>query len=83
MKELKAVALKYPESAEAPFISAVGKGLAAEKILEIAKEHSIPVVENEIAADVLSVQEIGSMIPENTWEIVAQIFSVVVKYEKM
>ena len=83
MKELKAVALKYPENAEAPFIFAVGKGLAAEKILEIAKEHSIPVVENEIAADILSVQEIGSMIPENTWEIVAQIFSVVVKYEKM
>lgn len=83
MKELKAVALKYPENAEAPFISAVGKGLAAEKILEIAKEHSISVVENEIAADILSVQEIGSMIPENTWEIVAQIFSVVVKYEKM
>lgn len=83
MKELKAVALKYPENAEAPFISAAGKGLVAEKILEIAKEHSVPVVENEIAADVLSVQEIGSMIPENTWEIVAQIFSVVVKYEKM
>ena len=83
MKELKAVALKYPENAEAPFISAVGKGLAAEIILEIAKEHSIPVVENEIAADVLSAQEIGSMIPENTWEIVAQIFSVVVKYGKM
>ena len=56
MKELKAVALKYPENAEAPFISAVGKGLAAEKILEIAKEHSIPVVKNEIASDVLSVQ---------------------------
>ena len=37
MKELKAVALKYPENAEAPFISAVGKGLAAEKILEIAQ----------------------------------------------
>lgn len=83
MKELKAVALKYPENAEAPFIAATGKGAVAEKILEIAKEHSVPVVENEIAADVLSVQEIGSMIPENTWEIVAQIFSVVVKYEKM
>ena len=41
MKELKAVALKYPENAEAPFISAVGKGLAAEKILEIAKSQQM------------------------------------------
>ena len=60
MKELKAVALKYPENAEAPFISAVGKGLAAEKILEIAKE--FPVFLEKQLSDVLQVSKLKKYI---------------------
>ena len=37
-KQLKACVLKYPEGADAPFITATGKGLVAEKIVDIAEK---------------------------------------------
>lgn len=80
--ELKAVAIKYPENADLPFISAKAKGELAKKLIQIAEEQKIPVVKNITAANVLSVQEIGSAIPENTWEIIAKIFAAVVECDK-
>lgn len=80
--ELKAVALKYDSDNGAPFISATAKGELAKKLLEIANENSVPVVENEFLANILSVQEIGSLIPESTWEAVAKIFAWVVENDK-
>lgn len=77
----KAVALKYPEGASAPFIAASAKGFLAEKMLEVAAEKEIPVTEDAALADFLSVQEIGQAIPEETWEAVAKIFAFVVKFD--
>ena len=71
----KAVALKYPEGASAPFIAASAKGFLAQKMLEVAAEEKIPISENAALADFLSVQEIGTAIPEETWEAVAKIFA--------
>lgn len=82
MKDVKAVALRYPENTEAPFVVATGKGKLAERLLDIARKNNVPVVEDEFAANILSVQEIGTAIPEETWEIVARIFAVVVESEK-
>lgn len=82
MKDVKAVALRYPENAEAPFVVATGKGKLAERLLDIARKNNVPVVEDEFTANILSVQEIGTAIPEDTWEIVARIFAVVVESEK-
>ncbi len=73
-KELKAVALKYPEWADAPFISASAKGYVAEQMLKVAEENDVPVVQNENMADVLSLQNIGQYIPEETYAAVAAIF---------
>lgn len=78
-RNLKAVALKYSSLDGVPFVSASGKGEVAKKILELAEENSIPIVENEALANVLSVSEIGSAIPENTWEVVADIFAWILK----
>ena len=72
--EKKAVALRYPENAPAPFICASGKGELARRILEIAQENKIPVVHDEV-------QEIGSFIPEQTWEAMAKIFAFVAELE--
>lgn len=77
----KAVALKYPEGAIAPFIAASAKGFLAEKMLEVAAEKEIPITEDAALADFLSVQEIGQAIPEETWEAVAKIFAFVVKFD--
>lgn len=76
----KAVALKYPEGASAPFIAASAKGFLAQKTLEVAAEKKIPITEDASLADFLSVQEIGQTIPEETWEAVAKIFAFVVQF---
>ena len=80
--EKKAVALKYPQGAFAPLIAANEKGYLAEKILEIAEREKIPVVKNDQLADFLTVQELGSVIPPETWELVAKIFAFVVELKK-
>ena len=41
----KAVALKYPEGAPSPFVTASARGEAAERLAAIAKEQGIAVVE--------------------------------------
>ncbi|MDE5897916.1 MAG: EscU/YscU/HrcU family type III secretion system export apparatus switch protein [Treponemataceae bacterium] len=81
-RRLKAVALKYPEGAEAPFVAAAAKGALAEELLKIAEEHSVPVVQDDFLADVLTVQGIGSYIPYEVWELVAKIFACVVETDK-
>lgn len=72
---IKAVALKYPENKEAPVIAAKEKGFLAQKMLQIAEENNIPVVEDSILTDVLTVSQIGECIPEETWKAVAGIFA--------
>lgn len=79
---LKAVALKYPCGSDAPFIAAKAKGVLAQKLVEIAEEQKIPVVEDKIATDILTVEEIGACIPEETWKIIAQIFAFVMDNNK-
>ena len=81
MREVKkAVALKYPEGASAPFIAASAKGFLAQKMLEVAAEKKIPITEDAALADFLSVQELGQAIPEEAWEAVAKIFAFVVQF---
>ncbi len=75
----KAVALHYPKNAESPFIAAKAKGFLAERMLQIAEQKKIPVVENSNLANILTVNEIGCAVPEETWEALARIFAFVVK----
>lgn len=77
-----AVSLKYPKNADAPFISAKESGILAKRMVEIAQENSIPIVENDIAANVLSMRQIGECIPESTWKTIAEIFAFIKNTEK-
>ena len=78
----KAVALKYPKGAEAPFIVAKGNGLLAKRILEEARENDIKIEENTPLVEFLSEVQVGSLVPPETWEILAQIFSVILAEEE-
>lgn len=78
-KNKKAVALKYPKGADAPFITAIGQGAVAEKILEIANENEVAIIQNEPLTNFLSVQQIGSFVPESTFEVLAKIFAFVIQ----
>lgn len=78
----KAIALKYPEGAVAPIITAKGEGYIAEKILEEAEKNNVPVEENIQVINLLEDVKEGSMIPENAWELVAIIFSFIMEQNK-
>ncbi|MCQ2240277.1 EscU/YscU/HrcU family type III secretion system export apparatus switch protein [Treponema sp.] len=76
-KNLLAVSLKYPKNVDAPLITAKSSGIFAKKMVEIARENDIPVVEDDVLANVLSVHQIGECIPEWTWEAVANVFAMI------
>ena len=82
LSKQKAVALKYPEDAKAPFVIANGKGLLAKRILEEARKNDIKIEENTPLVEFLSEIQVGSLVPPETWEILAQIFSVILKEEE-
>ncbi|MEJ2663507.1 MAG: EscU/YscU/HrcU family type III secretion system export apparatus switch protein [Spirochaetia bacterium] len=69
----KAVALKYTDDFPAPFILAKGKGELAKKIKELAALNDIAIVENPPIAEGLIGLELGSLIPEEYYEIIAKI----------
>lgn len=80
MEEIfSAVALRYPEWADAPYISAKAKGSVARRLVEIADANGVPVVEDAEMANILSIQNVGSLIPESTYEAIATIFAFAVK----
>ena len=74
-----AVALKYDkDTAEAPIVVAKGADFLAEKIKEIARENHIEIVENKPVARMLYHNvEIGSEIPPELYQMVAEILAYV------
>ena len=80
-KSQKAVALGYEEKVDdAPKVVASGKGLIAEKIIELANENNIPIHSDADLVEILSVLEIDENIPIEVYSVVAEIFTHI--YEK-
>ncbi|HOS30243.1 MAG TPA: EscU/YscU/HrcU family type III secretion system export apparatus switch protein [Treponemataceae bacterium] len=76
-----ASALSYTEGTKAPLITAQGKGELAEKMIEIARQHNVPVITEAQTSELLSFYEIGEYIPEAAYEIIAKILSFVRRVE--
>lgn len=73
-----AVALRYQSNSDAaPRVTAKGQGEIAEKILALAREHHIPVVQNSDLLMMLSKVEIMDQIPEALYGAVAEILAYV------
>jgi len=73
-KKNSVVALKYEKGYKAPKIIAKGDGYVADKILETALQNDIFVHTDENLAESLNKLELGSDIPPELFEIVAQIY---------
>ncbi len=72
----KAVSLQYePAKQEAPIITAKGQGIIAEKIIELAKKHHIPIKDDPDLIEILSQLELDEQIPPVVYQVVAEIFS--------
>ncbi|WP_068786073.1 EscU/YscU/HrcU family type III secretion system export apparatus switch protein [Paenibacillus phocaensis] len=80
----KAVALKYdPGQGDAPVVVAKGKGLIADRILDAALEHGIPVQEDAALVEVLSKLDLDQQIPTELYDLVAEILTFIYRSDKM
>jgi flagellar biosynthesis protein len=82
-KTTLAVALKYDKGQEgAPVVVATGRGAIGRKIIEVAREHGVPLQENPALAEALSTIELDSEIPENLYVAVAEILGFLMRASK-
>ncbi|MCA0384168.1 MAG: flagellar biosynthesis protein FlhB [Firmicutes bacterium] len=79
-----AVALRYdPALGDAPLVTAKGQDLIAQNIKRIATENDVPIVENKPLAQTLYKSvEIGSRIPTDLFEAVAEVLAYVYSIKK-
>ena len=82
-KTKQAIALEYDADYEAPKILATGKGALAERIIEKAKEGTVPIHRDDKLANTLSKLEIGDTIPPELYEVVAEILVFVDQMDKI
>lgn len=76
----KAVALGYnKETLSAPKVLATGKGEQATKMINLAKEHGVPIKEDEDLVEMLSKLDLGDEIPQNMYKAVAEVFAFIYK----
>ncbi len=74
----RAVALKYhPKKDAAPKVTAKGDGWLAERIIELARQHGIPIHEDPALVQILSRLELHQEIPAETYLIVAEVLAFV------
>lgn len=75
-KPKKAVALKYEkEKDRSPKIAAKGKGDVAKRIIEIARQHGIPVQEDEDLVEVLAKLNLEDEIPPHLYRVIAELLA--------
>jgi flagellar biosynthetic protein FlhB len=76
-----AVALRYvPEDTDVPRVLAKGRGLIAERIREIARQHEIPVISDPpLARALFRAVEVGGYIPEKLFRAVAEVLALVLR----
>lgn len=73
-KKTQAAALKYdPAQDDVPVLSAFGEGYVAERMIDTAMEHGVPVMEDKSLAAVLSKLSVGDQIPPQLYEVVAKV----------
>jgi flagellar biosynthesis protein len=77
-KPKKAVALKYkPGDDHAPRVTAKGTGRLAERIIEMARKHGIPVKDDPDLVEVLSRLDLHDQIPPELYVVVAELLAFV------
>ncbi|HYA86298.1 MAG TPA: EscU/YscU/HrcU family type III secretion system export apparatus switch protein [Nitrospirota bacterium] len=79
----KAAALTYHKGADsAPKIVAKGRGSVAEKIIALAREHGIPIREDQNMVEVLSTLDLNEEIPPELYKAVAEILAFIYQMSK-
>ncbi len=75
-KKAKAVALKYETKKDAaPRVVAKGRDFIAEKIIETAKAHNVPLYEDKNLVQVLEALDLDTEIPPELYRAVAEVLA--------
>jgi flagellar biosynthesis protein len=75
-KSPKAVALKYDhQKNKAPRVIAKGRGDIAEKIIEVARAHNVPLYEDKNLIQLLETLELETEIPPELYRAVAEVLA--------
>jgi flagellar biosynthesis protein len=82
IKGKKASALSYSPEDPAPLIVALGRDREAERIIALARDAGIRIVEDPALAALLDAGKAGDYIPVWCWEAVAKILAFVFAKEK-
>ena len=79
----KAVALKYETDKDsAPRVVAKGRDIIAEKIIETAKAHNVPLYEDKNLVQVLEALDLDTEIPPELYRAVAEVLAFVYRLNK-
>lgn len=80
VKIKKAAALRYQPGLDTnPKMIGAGQGKIAERILELAREHEIPIHEDADLVEILANLQPGDDIPPATYVVVAEILAFIYK----
>lgn len=75
-RQKHAVTLRYePKKDGAPVLTGKGRGHVAEKILELAREHNIPIRQDKNLLQILSRLDIYQKVPPGVYKVVAEILA--------
>ncbi len=73
-----AAALSYdPLGTDPPEIVAAGSGVVAERIIELAREHAVPLHQDAGLVEALARLEVGTLIPRELYAVVAEVLAFV------
>lgn len=73
-KPALAVALTYDQE-RPPFVAATGRGVIAEQIVRIARDHDILIHEDPALVESLAMLSLGDEIPEVLYQAIAEVIS--------
>lgn len=77
------VALKYNvEQDHAPKVIAKGKGYVADELIKEAIRYNVPIQEDASLVQLLSQLEMNESIPEQLYEVVAEVFAFIYRIDK-
>jgi flagellar biosynthesis protein len=65
----------------APQLVAKGRGVVAERLIAVARENGVPIVENKLLVEMLDKLNVNQSIPAELYQVVAEILVAIYKAE--
>lgn len=74
--DIEVAALRYDSDEEdAPRLVARGRGYAAQRILELAQEHDLPITKDPTLVSILGALDVGAEIPPDLYGLIAEVLA--------